>query len=89
MSKFSKYKKLAIGLLDEDVGEEAIKDIAQNVLDLHLQMDETQFNPDLMPDESDIPSGSDYYQMIKKLVVKALSEGSNEVSDIEITQDKE
>lgn len=83
----SKFKKLAMGLVNENTTENAVESIAQNVLDQHYEMGVNEFNQDLMPDESDIPVSSDYYEMIKKLVRKALKNNEKRVDSIDINKE--
>lgn len=77
----TKFKKLAFALLGEDNEKnEALINIAQEILELHLDKDEKEFNEVLMPPEEVLPNESKSYEKIEKLVKKALEA---DVSDIE------
>lgn len=82
----STYKDLALAILFEEEGDmeldDAIKQIAQEVLDLHNDKNEEEFNSTLMPPEEVLPNESESYEKIEKVINLALEKNEGQIENL-------
>ena len=82
----STFKDLALAILFEEEGDmeldDAIKQIAQEVLDLHNDKNEEEFNSTLMPPEEVLPNESESYEKIEKIINLALEKNVGQIENL-------
>lgn len=82
----STFKDLALAILFEEEGDmeldDAIKQIAQEVLDLHNDKNEEEFNSTLMPPEEVLPNESESYEKIEKVINLALEKNEGQIENL-------
>lgn len=82
----SRYRDLALTILFEEEGDleldEAIQKIAQEVLDLHNDKNENEFNSTLMPPEEVLPNESESYEKIEKIINLALEKNVEQIENL-------
>ncbi len=82
----STYRELALAILLEEEGNlelnDAIQQIAQEVLDLHNDKNEDQFNSTLMPPEEVLPNEGESYEKIEKIVDLALERNVGQIENL-------
>ncbi len=82
----STYRELALAILFEEEGDleldNAIKQIAQEVLDLHNNKNEEEFNSTLMPPEEVLPNESESYEKIEKIIDLALEKNVGQIENL-------
>jgi len=82
----STYRKIAQTMLFEKEGDleldDAILQIAQEVLDLHNDKNEDEFNSTLMPPEEVLPNESESYEKIEKIINLALEKNVEQIENL-------
>lgn len=81
----SNYKELAKHLFYEEENQniqDALISIAQEVLELHIDKSEDEFNPTLMPPPKVLPNITKSYEKIETLIKKALNQGEEDIEEV-------